>query len=41
VWECGQCGRVYIWSDSRGYGFEWERVYLRKWWFQFRAGMRT
>lgn len=33
IWEC-DCGRAYVWSSARGYGFEWCRVYLRKWWYR-------
>jgi hypothetical protein len=39
VWEC-DCGRVYRWSNNRGYGFEWLRVILRAPFYRLRAKVK-
>jgi hypothetical protein len=34
VWLCGRCRRMYIWSTNAAYGFWWNRVWFRYWWFR-------
>lgn len=36
VWLC-DCGRMYIWGDWAGYGMNWQRVYVRYWWYRAMA----